>query len=147
MNIKYMQMAYNEAVKAFNKNEVPIGCVIVKDDLVIAKAHNLRESKNLVKAHAEMLAIEKANKKLNSWRLDDCDIYITLEPCPMCLGAIIQARFKNLYFGAYDKKTGACGSVLNLCDYKFNHEVNITGGILEDECSKIISDFFKTLRS
>ena len=142
-----MKIAYNEAVKAFNKNEIPVGCVIVKDDLVIAKAHNLREIKNMVNAHAEMLAISKANKKLNSWRLDDCDIYVTLEPCPMCYGAIIQARVKNLYFGAYDKKGGACGSVLNLGDYKFNHTVNVVGGIYEKECSELISKFFKTLRS
>ena len=142
-----MKIAYNEAVKAFNKNEIPVGCVIVKDDLVIAKAHNLREIKNMVNAHAEMLAISKANKKLNSWRLDDCDVYVTLEPCPMCYGAIIQARVKNLYFGAYDKKGGACGSVLNLGDYKFNHTVNVVGGIYEKECSELISKFFKTLRS
>lgn len=142
-----MKIAYNEAVKAFNKNEIPVGCVIVKSDVVIAKAHNLREIKNMVNAHAEMLAISKANKKLNSWRLDDCDIYVTLEPCPMCYGAIIQARVKNLYFGAYDKKGGACGSVLNLGDYKFNHTVNVVGGIYEKECSELISKFFKTLRS
>ena len=142
-----MKIAYNEAVKAFNKNEIPVGCVIVKDDLVIAKAHNLREIKNMVNAHAEMLAISKANKKLNSWRLDDCDVYVTLEPCPMCYGAIIQARVKNLYFGAYDKKGGACGSVLNPGDYKFNHIVNVVGGIYEKECSELISKFFKTLRS
>ena len=142
-----MKMAYNEAIKAFNKNEIPVGCVIVKDSLVIAKAHNLREIKNMVNAHAEMLAITKANKKLNSWRLDECDIYVTLEPCPMCYGAIIQARIKNLYFGAYDKKGGACGSVFNLGDYKFNHQVNVVGGIYEKECSELISKFFKTLRS
>ena len=142
-----MELAYKEALKAYEKREIPVGCVIVKDDQVIAKAHNLRETKNLVLAHAEMLAINKANKKLNSWRLDDCDIYITLEPCPMCLGAIIQARIKNLYFGAYDKKTGALGSVFNMCDFKFNHELNYQGGILEEKCSKIIKDFFKTLRS
>lgn len=142
-----MKMAYNEAVKAFNANEIPVGCVIVKDGLVVAKSHNLRESKNMVNAHAEMLAIAKANKKLDSWRLDECDIYVTLEPCPMCFGAIIQARFKNLYFGAYDKKTGACGSVLNLGDYKFNHKVNVVGGIMGKECSELISDFFKTLRA
>ena len=147
MDIKYMKMAYNEAIKAFNKNEIPVGCVVVKDDLVIARAHNLREIKNMVNAHAEMLAIAKANRKINSWRLDDCDIYVTLEPCPMCFGAIIQARFKNLYFGAYDKKTGACGSVLNLGDYKFNHKVNVVGGIMEKECSELICDFFKTLRA
>jgi len=142
-----MKMAYNEAVKAFNKEEIPVGCVIVKDDLVIARAHNLREIKNQVMAHAEMLAITKANKKLNSWRLDDCDIYVTLEPCPMCLGAIIQSRIKNLYFGAYDKKGGACGSVLDLTNYSFNHKVNVTGGIFEKECSELLSNFFKNLRA
>ena len=142
-----MELAYREALKAYEKEEIPVGCVIVKNDQVIAKAHNLRETKNLVLAHAEMLAINKANKKLNSWRLDDCDIYITLEPCPMCLGAIIQARIKNLYVGAYDKKTGALGSVFNMCDFKFNHDLNYQGGLLEEKCSKIIKDFFKTLRS
>lgn len=147
MNIKYMKMAYNEAKKAFDKEEIPVGCVIVKDDIVIAKAYNLREIKNQVMAHAEMLAITKANKKLGSWRLDDCDIYVTLEPCPMCFGAIIQARIKNLYFGAYDKKGGACGSVVDLASYPFNHKVNVVGGIYGDECSKLISDFFKTLRA
>ena len=147
MNIKYMKMAINEAVKAFNKNEIPVGCVIVKDNLVVAKAHNLREINNLVTSHAEILAITKANKKLNSWRLDDCDIYVTLEPCAMCSGTIIQARIKNLYFGAYDLKAGACGSVLNLFSYSFNHKVNVVGGILEDECKKLLQDFFKTLRS
>ena len=147
MDIKYMKMAINEAVKAFNKNEIPVGCVIVKDNLVVAKAHNLREINNLVTSHAEILAITKANKKLKSWRLDDCDIYVTLEPCAMCSGAIIQARIKNLYFGAYDLKAGACGSVLNLFSYPFNHKVNVVGGILEDECKKLLQDFFKTLRS
>ena len=147
MDIKYMKMAINEAVKAFNKNEIPVGCVIVKDNLVVAKAHNLREINNLVTSHAEILAITKANKKLNSWRLDDCDIYVTLEPCAMCSGAIIQARIKNLYFGAYDLKAGACGSVLNLFSYPFNHKVNVVGGIIEDECKKLLQDFFKTLRS
>ena len=142
-----MKMAIKEAIKAFNKNEIPVGCVIVKDDVIVAKAHNLREINNLVTSHAEILAITKANKKLNSWRLDDCDIYVTLEPCSMCSGAIIQSRIKNLYFGAYDKKAGACGSVLDLFSYPFNHKVNVVGGILEDECKKLLQDFFKTLRS
>ena len=147
MDIKFMKSAYNEATKAFLKDEIPVGCGVVKDGKIIARAHNLRESKQLVTSHAEILAITKANKKLNSWRLDDCDIYVTLEPCPMCFSAIIQARCKNLYFGAYDKKAGACGSVVNLGDFKFNHTVNVVGGLLEDECSKLISEFFKTLRS
>ena len=147
MDIKYMKIAYNEAIKAFNKNEIPVGCVIVKDGVIVSKAYNLRESKNSVLAHAELLAIKKANAKLNSWRLEECDMYVTLEPCPMCLGAIIQARIKNLYFGAYDPKTGACGSVLDLNSFKFNHKLDITGGIMVDECSKLMKDFFKTLRS
>ena len=147
MDLKYMELAYKEALKAYDKKEIPVGCVIVKDDVVIAKAHNLREINNLVTSHAEILAITKANKKLNSWRLDDCDIYVTLEPCAMCSGAIIQARIKNLYFGAYDPRFGACGSYENILDKKYNHEVNVVGGILEDECSKLIKDFFKTLRS
>lgn len=147
MDIKYMKLALDEAKKAYDKNETPIGCVIVKDNIVIARAHNLRELKNKVTAHAEILAIEKANKKLDSWRLDDCDIYVTLEPCIMCSGAIIQARIKNLYFGAYDSRFGACGSYENIFDKKYNHEVNVVGGILEEECSKLIKDFFKTLRS
>ena len=147
MDIKYMKLALKEAKKAYLKNEAPIGCVIVKNNEVIAKSHNLRELKNKVTAHAEILAMEKANKKLSSWRLDDCDIYVTLEPCIMCAGAIIQARIKNLYFGAYDKRFGACGSYVNVFSDKYNHEVNVVGGILEEECSKIITDFFKTLRS
>ncbi|MBP5445992.1 MAG: nucleoside deaminase [Acholeplasmatales bacterium] len=147
MDIKYMKLALAEAKKAYLKNEAPIGCVIVKNDEVIAKAHNLRELKNKVTAHAEILAIEKANKKLNSWRLDECDLYVTLEPCIMCSGAIIQARIKNLYFGAYDPRFGACGSYENIFDKKYNHEVNVVGGILESDCSKLIKDFFKTLRS
>ena len=147
LNIKFMKSAYNEATKAFLKDEIPVGCVIVKDDKIVARAHNLRESKQLVTNHAEILAITKANKKLNSWRLDDCDIYVTLEPCPMCYSAIIQARFKNLYFGAYDKKSGACGSVVDLSKYKFNHSVNVVGGIEKKKKKKLIQDFFKTLRS
>ena len=147
MNKKYMDLAYKEALKAYEKKEIPVGCVIVKDDVVIAKAHNLREIKNMVNAHAEMLAISKANKKLNSWRLDGCDIYITLEPCPMCYSTIIQARINNLYFGAYDSKNGACGSLFDLSTYKFNHKVNVVGGIEEEKCKKLIQDFFKTLRS
>lgn len=147
MDNKFMKEAYKEALKAYEINEIPIGCVIVLDGKIIARAHNLRETKNKVAAHAELLAIEKANKKLNSWRLDGCEMYVTLEPCPMCSGAIIQSRIKSLYFGAFDKKAGACGSALNLFDYRFNHEVAISGGIMEKECSKILSDFFKTLRS
>ena len=144
----FMRMAIKEAYKALKEDEVPIGCVIVKNDKIIARGHNKRESLNLVSAHAEMQAISKANKKLNSWRLEDCDIYITLEPCIMCGGAIIQARFKNVYYGAKDYKGGAFGSSINILDASnINHHPNVVGGIEEDECSKIISNYFKNKRN
>ena len=141
-----MKEALKEAHKAFILGEVPVGAVIVYNNKVIARGHNTREIKQSVLGHAEINAISKASKKIGSWRLEDCDIYVTLEPCSMCSGAIIQSRIKNLYFGAYDLKTGSCGSVLNLFDYPFNHKVNVYGGIMEDECSRIIKDFFKELR-
>ena len=131
---------------AFKKNEVPIGAVIVRDNKVIAKAHNLRVKNNLTTSHAEILAIEKANKKLKSWRLDSCTLYVTIEPCPMCAGAIIQSRMKEVVYGARDLKAGAHASVLNLFELPFNHKVNVQFGVLEEECSNIISNFFKKLR-
>lgn len=143
----YMKLALKEAEKAYKKDEVPIGAVIVKDGKVIARAHNLRESSNQAVAHAEILAIQKACKKLGAWRLENCDLYVTLEPCAMCTGAIINSRIKNLFIGAMDLKSGTVGSKLNLLeDYKFNHKVNVVTGVLQDECSKILSDFFKELR-
>ena len=142
----YMSLALKEAKKAFDRNEVPVGAVIVLGDKVIAKAYNQRVLKERTFAHAEMLAIEKANKKLESWRLEDASLYVTLEPCPMCAGAIIQSRIKNLYFGAYDPKGGVCGSVINLFDVKFNHQVSTFGGILEKESSDLLKSFFKKLR-
>ena len=145
--IYYMKYALKEAKKAYEIGEIPVGCVIVYNDKIIARAYNKRENNNISTAHAEILAINKACKKLNSWRLEDCDIYITLEPCAMCAGAIIQSRIKNCYYGAYDYRFGAHKSIINLFDVKFNHNVNIYGGILEDECSKIIKDFFKELRN
>jgi tRNA(adenine34) deaminase len=141
-----MKAALKEAQKAYAIGEVPVGCVIVKDDKIIARGYNKREKNQNVTDHAEIITINKACKKIGSWRLEDCDIYVTLEPCPMCSGAIIQSRIKNLYFGAYDLKTGAAGSVFNLFDYPFNHKVCVTGSILEEECSSIIKDFFKELR-
>lgn len=138
--------ALKQASKAYLLGEVPVGAIIVHNDKIIARAYNLREKKQSISSHAELIAIEKASKKIGSWRLEECDIYVTLEPCPMCSGAIIQSRIKNLYFGAYDFKTGAAGSVLNLFDIPFNHKVNVVGGILEEECSKIIKLFFKELR-
>ena len=144
---KYMKLALKEAIKAEAIDEVPIGCVIVKDDKVIARAHNVRESSNRAIGHAEMMAIEKANKKLGAWRLEDCDIYITLEPCLMCAGAIILARVKNVYFGAYDPKGGALGSSINFLEANnINHHPNVEGGILQKECSELISNYFRKKR-
>ena len=119
-----MKIALKEAKKAYDKLEVPVGAVIVKDGKIIAKAHNQKETKFDTTKHAEILAIQKASKKLNSWRLIDCEMYVTLEPCPMCAGAIIQSRIKKVYFGVQDEKTGAVGSKLNLFkDFTFNHNV------------------------
>lgn len=144
---KYMREALKEAKKAFEKEEIPVGVVIVKDGKIIARAHNLKESKQDTTAHAEIIAIKKASKKLNAWRLTDCEMYSTLEPCPMCAGAIIQARLKKIYIGTLDEKTGACGSVLNILqEYKFNHKVEVEYKVLEKECQDILKTFFKQLR-
>lgn len=144
---KFMKQALKEALKAYDKLEVPVGAVIVKDNKIIARAHNQKEYKNDTTNHAEILAIKKASKKLNSWRLSDCDMYVTLEPCSMCAGALIQSRIKKVVIGTLDKKTGACGSVLNLLeDYKFNHVVEVETGILKDECEDMLKKFFKELR-
>lgn len=147
MQEKYMREALKEAQKAYDKLEVPVGCVIVKDDKIIARGHNLKETKLDTTKHAEIIAIQKASKKLQSWRLLDCDMYVTLEPCSMCAGAIINSRIKNLYIGAIDEKTGAAGSVLNLFeDFTFNHKVEVYKDILSSECEKMLKDFFKELR-
>lgn len=147
INEKFMKEALKEAKKACNKLEVPVGAVIVKNGEIIAKAHNQKETKLDTTKHAEILAIQKASKKLNSWRLIDCEMYVTLEPCSMCAGAIINSRIKKVYIGASDEKTGAVGSVLNLfTDYKFNHKVLYEKGILENNCKDILQDFFKELR-
>ena len=144
---KFMKEALKEAEKAYQKNEVPIGCVIVCGNKIIAKAHNLRETKNSTLAHAELLAIKKANEKLNSWRLEDCDIYATLEPCPMCAGAIILARMRKLYFSTRDFKSGAFGGVFNLNAEKLNHTLEIDCGILKDESEQLLKKFFTDLRT
>lgn len=147
MQEKFMKEALKEAKKAYDKLEVPVGAVIVKDGKVIARAHNLKETKYDTTNHAEIIAIQKASKKLKSWRLLDCEMYVTLEPCSMCAGAIINSRIKKVYIGANDEKTGAVGSVLNLFDdYKFNHNVEFEKGILKKECENILKDFFKELR-
>lgn len=143
----FMQLALKEAKKAFDLGEVPVGCVIVLDGKVIAKAHNLRESKNSILAHAEVLAINKANKSLGTWKLDGATIYVNVEPCAMCAGCILQSRIKRLVFGCHEPKFGACGSVVNLLNNSnFNHQVEITSGILEEESSKLLKDFFQILR-
>lgn len=144
---EYMKIALNEAKKAYNKLEVPVGAIIVKDGKIIAKAYNEKEKRKDTTKHAEILAIQKASKKLKTWRLYDCDMYVTLEPCSMCAGALIQARIRKVYIGTMDEKTGACGSVLNLLeDFKFNHKVEVQYGICKNDCEKILKDFFKYLR-
>lgn len=142
-----MKQALKEAQKAYQKEEVPVGAVIVKDEQIIARAHNLKEKSVDSTKHAEIIAIQKASKKLGTWRLSDCEMYVTLEPCSMCTGAIIGARLKKIYIGALDSKTGACGSVLNLTEYKFNHKVEVEKGILAEECEYIMKSFFKKLRA
>ena len=147
MEEKFMKEALKEAKKAYDKLEVPVGAVIVKDGKIIARAHNLKETKFDTTKHAEILAIQKASKKLNSWRLIDCEMYVTLEPCSMCAGALINSRIKKVYIGASDQKTGAVGSVFNLLeDYTFNHKVEYKKGVLQDECESILKEFFKELR-
>lgn len=147
MEEKFMKEALKEAKKAYDKLEVPVGAVIVKDGKIIARAHNLKETKFDTTAHAEILAIQKASKKLNSWRLINCEMYVTLEPCSMCAGALINSRIKKVYIGASDEKTGAVGSVFNLLeDYTFNHKVEYEKGVLQDECESILKEFFKELR-
>jgi tRNA(adenine34) deaminase len=145
---QFMNKAYREAIKAYEKDEVPIGAVIVKDSKIIARAHNEREQKNDATLHAEISAIKKACKKIGTWRLNDCDMYVTLEPCAMCAGALIQARIRTVYIAAKDPKAGAVGSVINILDVDtFNHKVDVVYGIMEEECSKLLKDFFKELRS
>ena len=144
---KFMKEALKEARKAYQKEEIPVGAIIVKDDKIIARAHNTKETKGMSINHAEILAIQKACKKLGQWRLINCEMYVTLEPCSMCAGALINSRIEKLYIGTNDEKTGACGSKLNLLeDYKFNHKVEINKYILKEECEKILKDFFKELR-
>ena len=146
MDKKFMQLAISEAKKAAAENEVPVGAVIVKDGVVLAAAHNMREQKQNALSHAEIEAINLACKNLRSWRLDGCEMYVTLEPCPMCTGAIINARIKTVIFGAFDKNAGCMDSVINLCDYPLGHKVEVYAGICEDECQKLLQDFFENLR-
>lgn len=145
---KYMKEAIKEAKKAEEKLEIPVGCVIVKDGKIVARAHNQKETKTDTTKHAEIIAIQKASKKLKSWRLIDCEMYITLEPCAMCAGAIINSRIKKIYIGTMDEKTGAAGSKLNLFkDYTFNHSVEVETNVMQKQCEKLLKDFFKELRT
>ncbi len=143
----YMLEALKEARKAEEMHEVPIGAVIVVDGKIIARAHNLRETTQNAITHAELLAIEMACKVVGSWRLEDAELYVTLEPCPMCSGAILLSRINKVYYGAADPKAGCAGTLMNLLDdERFNHQCEVHGGILEDQCGSILTNFFRNLR-
>lgn len=144
---KYMKEAIKQAKKAASIGEVPIGCVIVYQDNIIGRGYNRRMVDKNTLSHAELNAIKKASKKLDDWRLDDCELYVTTEPCQMCAGAIVQARIKKVYIGCMNPKAGCAGSIMNLLQVdKFNHQVEIEKGILEEECSDLLKDFFRNLR-
>ena len=146
MNKQFMNLAIEEAKIAAQIGEVPVGAVIVKDGKVIAKGHNTREKEQSALGHAEINAIKQACKALGSWRLDDCELYVTMEPCPMCAGAIINARIKTVVFGSYDLKMGSFDSVVNLATLNYDFKPEIYGGICEEECTAIVKNFFKELR-
>lgn len=150
MNIldeKYMREALKQAKKAYSLNETPIGCVIVYDEKIIARGYNRRNTDKNTLAHAEIAAIKKASKKLGDWRLEGCTMYVTLEPCQMCAGAIVQSRMTRVVIGCMNPKAGCAGSVLNLLQMdKFNHQVEVERGVLGEECSQMMSGFFRELR-
>lgn len=144
---QFMKEAVRQAKKAYAKDETPIGCVIVYEGKIIARGYNLRNDKKNALAHAEIRAIHKASKVIGDWRLEDCTMYVTLEPCPMCAGAIVQARIKRVVIGSSNPKAGCAGSVINLLQMDgLNHKVEITRGVLEEECSHMMSGFFRELR-
>ena len=143
----FMKQAVKQAKKAYDKLETPIGCVIVHEDKIIARGYNKRNMKKNTLAHAEILAINKASKVLGDWRLEDCTMYVTLEPCPMCAGAIVQARIPRVVIGSMNPKAGCAGSVLNLLQQDgLNHQVEVTKGVLAEECSGLMTSFFRELR-
>lgn len=143
----YMKEAIKRAKKAYQKGDVPIGCVIVREERVIASAYNQRNAKKNPLAHAEMLAIQKASKKVADWRLEDCTLYVTLEPCQMCAGAIVQSRIKRVVIGSKNFKAGCAGTLCNLLqDERFNHQVEVSYDVLEPECTNLLQTFFRTLR-
>ena len=144
---KFMKAAITQARKAYAIDEVPIGCVIVQNDKIIARGYNRRNIDKNTLAHAELSAIRKASKKTGEWRLEDCTMYVTLEPCQMCAGAIVQSRMKRVVIGSMNAKAGCAGSILNLLQMQqFNHQVEITRGVREEECSQMLSQFFRELR-
>ena len=143
---KFMKLAIRQAQKAKEMDEVPIGAIAVLDGKVIARAHNTREKTGNALNHAEVLAIQKACKKVGNWRLDEVTLYVTIEPCPMCMGAMLNARLKRLVYGADDKKGGACGTLYNLNDGKYNHTISVTKGVLKDDCANIIRTYFEDKR-
>ena len=146
-HIKYMKEALKQAKKAYALGEVPIGCVIVYEDKIIGRGYNRRNTDKNTLAHAEITAINRASKKMGDWRLEDCTLYVTLEPCQMCSGAIVQSRITNVVMGCMNPKAGCGGSILNILEMpEFNHQVNVTRGVMEEECSQILQDFFKELR-
>ena len=143
----YMKMALKEAKKAYKLGEVPIGCVVVHEDKIIGRGYNRRNTDKSTLAHAEIAAIKKASKIIGDWRLEDCTLYVTLEPCQMCAGAIVQARIPTVVMGSMNPKAGCAGSILNILEVpKFNHQVHTIRGILEEECSQMLTTFFKELR-
>lgn len=146
MDRKFMDLALIEAKKAMEDGDVPVGAIVVKDGKVIGVGRNRREKDNNAVAHAEILAIENACKEIGNWRLDGCELYVTLEPCPMCSGAIINARIKTVIFGAYDTKVGSLGSVANFVNLPYSFTPEVYGGICEDECRRLLSQFFRELR-
>ena len=144
---KYMKAAIREARKAYKLDEVPIGCVIVQNDKIIARGYNRRNTDKNTLAHAELSAMKKASKKTGDWRLEDCTMYVTLEPCQMCAGAIVQSRLGKVVIGSMNPKAGCAGSVINLLQMKqFNHQVDIQTGVMQEECSAMLSEFFQELR-
>ena len=143
---KFMSLAIKEAKKAKNRDEVPIGAIIVKDDKVVSRGYNLRESKQNSLKHAEIIAIDKACRKLGNFRLEECDLYVTVEPCLMCSGAIVQSRIRKVFFGTCDEKYGAVTSVANAFDIKANHRVEFEQGLCKEECERLMKDFFRELR-
>ncbi len=147
MNEAFMKEALAEAAMAADAGEVPIGAVVVRGNEIVGRGHNRREGDKSALAHAELLAIQDACTRLGGWRLFDCDLYVTLEPCPMCAGAIINARIQHVYFGAKDPKAGSTGSIINLFSLPYNHKPTVTGGLLEEECSTQLTSFFRALRA